>query len=363
MISFKSFLTEEFYEGIKLYAGEYGEVYLNPTKAELKQFNGSIRFIIDLQDKKVYAWNAYLTIHYYMIRELQKTKGILFDLPCKTGGDVYIPSLHRYIQGTIFNGKFISDLYEMYEDMSSEFSKEDQEQLAVQFGKLVNTNMDWIDRYLPLDHIQLKEMIKGYYKLFKFKYAQLNEELISPSTEPNTMSFYHGGNLTFDPDESFAHAKGRFEFGPGLYCTTHLDTARKYAKGSRKLYLITIQKRNDVQDIRIGIDNILEFIKWYVIAKKKREVLDAIKDRIKDDMVDADIFLNIIINYDAIKPSNTNNLRRFIVNNSVDYCLVSNPFGWGEMMIVLFNMKLIVQKKVITPKDKVEYYELPTEWQ
>ncbi len=29
-------------------------------------------------------------------------------------------------------------------------------------------------------------------------------------------------------------SKGRYESGPGLYLTTHYETARKYAKGGRK---------------------------------------------------------------------------------------------------------------------------------
>jgi hypothetical protein len=44
----------------------------------------------------------------------------------------------------------------------------------------------------------------------------------------------------------------------------------------------------------------------------------------------------------------------------VDYCIVDNAFGWHEKMIVLYDMKLIITKTVIKPKDKIEVFDLPT---
>jgi hypothetical protein len=41
---------------------------------------------------------------------------------------------------------------------------------------------------------------------------------------------------------------------------------------------------------------------------------------------------------------------------------VSNAFGWHEMMLVLFNPQKIVNIIKITPKDKIEVYDLPTEF-
>jgi hypothetical protein len=70
----------------------------------------------------------------------------------------------------------------------------------------------------------------------------LKEDSISPSTEPNTMSLWHGGDLEGAYQETISHKKGRSEWGPGLYLTTHYGTAQKYSKGSRKLYMITIKK-------------------------------------------------------------------------------------------------------------------------
>jgi hypothetical protein len=174
-----------------------------------------------------------------------------------------------------------------------------------------------------------------------------------------TLTLWHGGDLKNGIDDNFVSKKGRAEFSSGLYLTTHYGTAQRYSKGSRRLYRITIEKGNDADDVIIPTEEMLSFVKTYVIKAKLKEVYDAINRR---SNLDAGIFINIIVNHDAIKPTNTGKLRMFLVQQGVDYTIVDNAFGWHERMIVLFNMKKIIDKKVITPKDKIEEFDLPTEW-
>ena len=42
------------------------------------------------------------------------------------------------------------------------------------------------------------------------------------------MNVWHGGKLEDSYQDSISHKKGRWEHGPGLYLTTHYDTAKKY---------------------------------------------------------------------------------------------------------------------------------------
>ena len=77
-----------------------------------------------------------------------------------------------------------------------------------------------------------------------------------------------------------------------------------------------------------------------------------------DNKVKAHIFNNIILNEKAIKPSNTKFLRAFYVENGIDYEMVDNAFGWGEKMMVLYNMKKIVNTIVVKSTDKIEIYDL-----
>lgn len=177
-----------------------------------------------------------------------------------------------------------------------------------------------------------------------------------------TLTLWHGGNLEMGLD-NVKHKGGRWEYGPGLYLTTHYDTAKKYAKGSRKLYRIVVRKGADIKGVMIPITAIQEFSDTYFIRSKKKDVDNRIQKYIKDGKVSAEIFLNIVCNEQAIKNTNTDNLRSFLVAQGVDYAVVDNAFGWHETMLVLFNMKSIVSKQLVTPKDKIDVYDLPTTFQ
>jgi hypothetical protein len=173
----------------------------------------------------------------------------------------------------------------------------------------------------------------------------------------NNMKFWHGGNLN-DYDENIAQKNGRYEYGAGLYLTTHYDTALKYSKGSRKLYLITVDKGNDINNSFLNLDDIKEFVLNNVIKNKQKEILERLEKYNQNNKIKAFIFNNVLLNEKALKPKNTINLREFLINNNIDYEIVDNPFGWGEKMMVLYNMKKIKDIKQITSKDEIEKYDL-----
>ncbi len=182
---------------------------------------------------------------------------------------------------------------------------------------------------------------------------RISEDLIVKPEIPNTMSFYHGGNLDrYEP--SLAQKKGRYEYGAGLYLTTHYETAHKYSKGSRKMYLITVEKGTDINNAYLNIDRAKEFINKYAIANLRKELIKILDSYAKDTTIKAYIFNNILNNYKAIKPSNTNNVRDFFIENNIDYEIVDNAFGWGEQMMILYNMKKIVKSIIIKPNDKIQ---------
>lgn len=169
---------------------------------------------------------------------------------------------------------------------------------------------------------------------------------------PNTMNFWHGGNLD-DYNDVIAQKSGRYEYGAGLYLTTHHDTAYSYSKGSRRLYLVTVEKGNDIEDSVLDIDKVTDFINEYVIGTKRKEILSRILRYRDNDTIKAHYFNNILLNEKGIKPSNTKYLRMFLVENGIDYSTVNNPFGWGETMLVLFNMRKIVKATIVKSTDKL----------
>jgi len=51
-----------------------------------------------------------------------------------------------------------------------------------------------------------------------------------------------------------------------------------------------------------------------------------------------------------------------MVDNGIDYQIVSNAFGWGETMLVLYNMDKITDTKRVMPNDEIIEYDLPTKF-
>jgi hypothetical protein len=172
----------------------------------------------------------------------------------------------------------------------------------------------------------------------------------------NTMNFWHGGNLD---RQDVTYKKGRICYGIGLNLTTHYETANKYAKGNRKLYIITVEVGNDINDSFLPYEKILKFINKFVISSKRNIVLQYVKEDINDDgLVHAYLFNNVILNNDAIKASNMIYLRDFLVENHIDYEINDNAFGWNERMMVLYNMNKIVNIIRVKSTDRFKNYDL-----
>jgi 8-oxo-dGTP pyrophosphatase MutT (NUDIX family)/GNAT superfamily N-acetyltransferase len=181
-----------------------------------------------------------------------------------------------------------------------------------------------------------------------------------------TLTLWHGGNLEGAQTTGRPPAgtgTSRQEYGPGLYLTTHYGTAVKYAKGSRRLYRIVIRQGNDARTTEITPDKIKEFIDSNLSGAKKKAVTESF-DRVRArGSIKADSLVAWMVNNEALGRGVGDSLRQFLVSNGVDYELVPNAFGWGEMMVVLYNMKLIISKEVITAKTKIKEFDLPTEFQ
>lgn len=194
-------------------------------------------------------------------------------------------------------------------------------------------------------------------KLRKIIRSLIKEGVVVPPQIPNTMNFWHGGNLD-EYNDVIAQKNGRYEYGPGLYLTTKFDVVEKYTKGSRKLYLVTVEKGLDINDAFIDFEDVKEFINTYVIKNLRKEIITRMSGYNVDGKIKAFVFNNIILNEKAIKASNTKNLREFYINKGIDYEITNNAFGWGENMMVLYNMKKIVNVIQVGSKDEIKQLDL-----
>lgn len=181
----------------------------------------------------------------------------------------------------------------------------------------------------------------------------------------NTLTLWHGGrDLEYSYQSFQSSRKGKWEHGPGIYLTTHYERASSYAKGGGKTYLVEFTEGNNIDNVKISLSNVYEFINNYVIKKKAKEVIDCIKDnsnRTSDgESIKASYFLNIMINFDALTPAKTQHLNEFLVSNGADYSIVNHFGGRPETVFVIFNNKMIHKVKAIPAKEvHLTQWELP----
>lgn len=165
--------------------------------------------------------------------------------------------------------------------------------------------------------------------------------------------FYHGGNL--DSYSDFINMKkDRYEFGPGLYLTNHYSTAAKYAKGSRKLYKVTVEKGLDINDAYLSSDDIEYVLNVFIPGSMRKEIRVRLERYIGDDgKIKASIVNNNILNSGKLTPKKATELQKYLVKKGIDYEIIDNSFGWGETMMVLYNTRKIDSVERINPKDDI----------
>jgi len=171
----------------------------------------------------------------------------------------------------------------------------------------------------------------------------------------NTMTLWHGGRgLEFSYNEMMPHKKGRWEHGPGLYLTTHYDTAFKYAKGGGKVYSVTIRKGNSIDNVVVNLKDAIDFVKEFAMKKFKDKIindLEQISYRNVKDGINISAVVNLCLNYDALRPSSTVALRQFLIKNGADYEMSPRFGGRDETIVILFNPELIKSVKPIKASD------------
>lgn len=180
----------------------------------------------------------------------------------------------------------------------------------------------------------------------------------------NIITLWHGGrDLHLSYHKPKICAKGRWEHGPGLYLTTHYETARKYAKGGGTTYKVELELGNHIKNIDIHIDNVLDFVKRSVIKSKQNDIIDDLHNNMKRSQtipfINAEILVNLCVNYEALKGEQTVALNRFLVENNVDYGTEDNFGGRSETVCIVYNLDKIKKVKAVKSKDiPTSEYEL-----
>lgn len=174
------------------------------------------------------------------------------------------------------------------------------------------------------------------------------------------MLLWHGSRRWSGAPEIRKSSAKRAEHGPGIYLTTNLETAWKYAKGGGRLYLFELpDDLNWILNKRIPRTYILDFLNGLRRIPNKKQVFEDMQRSIErtGDLVPASILVNVLVNADALVGDNGPDLARFLVQHNIDGdCVRQGNEDW----VVLWNTRKVLR---YTPRSRtevpVELYDLP----
>lgn len=195
---------------------------------------------------------------------------------------------------------------------------------------------------------------------------KINEQLIrmkslmgiNESIEPQDgyQLYFHGGNLDVLDTEANASRVGSIVYGLGLYLTTSRTVANKYAKGSRKLYVVKV--KDDIKvynDVDISKEIVANVFTKY-LSKPKHKLLLNYLERVNPlDVINAHNLNVFLLNQNMINKANIKEIGNFFLYQDVDGDIDYSPFGYGEKQLVLINFKKIESVQRIAPNDSNFY--------
>lgn len=164
---------------------------------------------------------------------------------------------------------------------------------------------------------------------------------------------FHGAHRWQGPPRIVPSRKGHIEYGPGLYLTTRLATARSYAKGGGKVLRFWIEpKIRWLEDIRISPEDAAAIVRE-VGAPKTRErlVLDDLQrsiERSRPGALRAVVPVNLLLYHHAVSGQAGPRLVDALVRRGIDASIDHKGL---EDWVVLFNLDKIVKYEAVGPDE------------
>ena len=163
---------------------------------------------------------------------------------------------------------------------------------------------------------------------------------------PEPIVVYTGAQVWQGRPEIRPSRKGRVEHGPGIYFTTSLETAKKYARGRGTVLRVEIDPNFVwLEDAIAPKADLIEWVRNQRGLRHKAEIIRDIAERggrgLADDrMARVSTLVNLTRHYEAITGEHGPALARFLASMGIGADLVTPPlFGrrGDEQWLVLFD--------------------------
>lgn len=159
------------------------------------------------------------------------------------------------------------------------------------------------------------------------------------------------------PPTILPSTKGRVEHGPGIYFTTRLDTARKYARGGGVVMRFEIDPDFIwLEQAIVPTDALIAWVKSRPGLRKKKEIITDLRSnaartsqRLGEGMSHAEALLNLLVNYEAVTGAHGPALAEFFAGMGIGASHAKSSFD--EDWVVLFDPSKIVAFRRMSPTD------------
>jgi len=167
----------------------------------------------------------------------------------------------------------------------------------------------------------------------------------SKTTNARPIMLWHGGRLpeNLTEIEIRPSRSGRAEHGPGLYLTTSIDIASRYAKGGNSLYRVSVNPDlNLVEDIRLPVEDIVKMAEGIRGLKDKASIVEYIRKSSERNNGKPSLSMLIIlcVNHDSITPNVGRDLAEILADAGADASLSTSA---SKDHLIVFNPKIITE--------------------
>lgn len=164
---------------------------------------------------------------------------------------------------------------------------------------------------------------------------------------------YTGTQVWVGRPEIRPSRKGRHDHGPGIYFTTRLQTARKYAKGRGTVLRVEIEPSFTwLEDAIVPLAVLTEWVEREPRLRRREEILQDLYERAGRGLAPgearASALVNLLVHYDAMIGSHGPSLAAHLAQMGIGASHVRQS---NEDWIVLFDPTKVLSWRRIEPGD------------
>jgi hypothetical protein len=174
--------------------------------------------------------------------------------------------------------------------------------------------------------------------------------LLWTMTSPQVLlQFWHGSHRWDGRARLQDSRTGQYELGPGLYLTTNVVTAAKYAKGGGRILRVSLESPLSLLSAaRLPLKEVLEGLSLLPRVKARSKIAEDLKNAAEDfgGEVPLSYLVNLCIAERSLGGRSGKALAEWLAENGVDASLEKK--SGGEEWLVIFNVSKVMSVTAMT---------------